>query len=251
MLGPNQNFYGIQVPSDRRNAKFASIKEMSKHYVNELVKFQPEGAFFLGGYSIGATIALEMAQQLIARGREVGLLVVFDGELFNTGAEISVRNPVYWLKLLANVPRWIIDELVRNRRRFAGKTANRVKSVTIKVRRRNMPNPHAVERFIDLKGFLPEHSAFIKALFDDQQAYVPTRYPGRVLVFIAKTHALLHLRQVKAAWTKIAPSSEVSEVSGTHVSIMTMPRGQILAERLREKIREIDKYFGAAHGRIQ
>ena len=65
---------------------------VSQHYVDELVKFQPEGPFFLGGHSVGGTIALEMSQQLIARGREVSLLVVFDGGLLNTGAEISFLN---------------------------------------------------------------------------------------------------------------------------------------------------------------
>src|SRR5579871_485247 len=86
MLGPRQKFYGIQAPTDKRNAEFgASIREMSRYYVDELMKFQPEDRFMLGGYSVGATIALEMARQLIAKGREVSLLVVFDGELFNTG----------------------------------------------------------------------------------------------------------------------------------------------------------------------
>jgi thioesterase domain-containing protein len=45
----------------------------------------------LGGHSTGAIIALEMAQQLLARGREVSLLIILDGVLFNTGAEISYR----------------------------------------------------------------------------------------------------------------------------------------------------------------
>jgi hypothetical protein len=48
-----------------------------------------------------------MAQQLRARSREVSLLVIFDGELFNTGAEISYRNPYSWLKLIWNLPRWM------------------------------------------------------------------------------------------------------------------------------------------------
>jgi thioesterase domain-containing protein len=105
MLGPKQKFYGIQAPTDKRNAEFvSSIESISQYYVNELVKFQPEGPFLLGGHSTGATIALEMSQQLTARGREVSLLVVFDGELFNTGAEIRFRNPLYWLKLLLNLP---------------------------------------------------------------------------------------------------------------------------------------------------
>jgi thioesterase domain-containing protein len=37
---------------------------------------------------------------------------------------------------------------------------------------------------------------------------------------------------VKAAWTKIAPSSEVFEISGTHLSIMKMPHVRAVAERL-------------------
>jgi thioesterase domain-containing protein len=207
---------------------------MSRFYVDELVKFQPEGAFFLGGYSMGAAIALEMSHQLIARGREISLLVVFDGELFNTGAEISARNPLYWLKLLLNMPRWIVDELVKNPRRFA---STRLKFVTFKLRQETAV--HAVERFLNLSGFLPDHAAFIKTLYDSYLDYLPDRYDGRVLVFVAKTQALLRLRQVEAAWKKIARSSEVFEISGTHGSIMEMPHGVPVAERLSEKIEEV------------
>jgi thioesterase domain-containing protein len=248
MLGPNRKFYSIQVPSNRRNADFArSIEDLSKYYVDELVKFQPEGPFLLGGYSVGATIALEMSHQLIARGREVDLLVVFDGTLYNTGAEISARNPLYWLKLFVNVPRWIVNELVRNHSWVANKTTTRVKSVALSVHKRNFPKPHAVERFVDLKGFLPDHSAFIKTLFDRHLDYVPRRYLGRVSVFVVKTQPLFYLRQVKAAWTEIAPSSEVIEISGTHGKIMKMPSVRAVAERLSEKIEEIGKNIHAKH----
>lgn len=233
MLGPKQSFYGIQVPTSRRNAEFArSIKEMSRYYVDELVKFQPNGPFLLGGYSIGATIALEVSHQLIARGREVSLLVVFDGELFNTGGEISSRKPLYWLKLLLNIPRWIIEELVKDPRRFA---STRLKFTASKLRREPL---HAVERFIDLGRYLPDHAAFIRTLYDSYLDYVPGRYGGRVLVFVAKTQALLRLRQVEAAWKTIAPSCEVFEIHGTHGSIMEMPHGIPVAERLNEKIGE-------------
>jgi thioesterase domain-containing protein len=246
MLGSKQNFYGIQVPTNRRNAEFAkSIKEMSKYYANQLMKFQPKGAFFLGGYSVGAAIALEISQQLVARGREVSLLVVFDGELFNTDAEISSRNPLYWLKLLLNVPRWTVDELVKNRQRLANKWLARLKSLAFRVR----PNAgnHAVESFVNLKGFLPEHAAFVKALYDEYLDYVPDNYSGRVLVFVARTQELFRLRQIKAAWTKIAPSSEVFEISGTHLSIMKVPHGLPIAKRLSKKIEEV---AGRAEGQI-
>jgi hypothetical protein len=83
---------------------------------------------------------------------------------------------------------------------------------------------------------LPDHAEFIKTLYDSYFDYVPDGYGGHVLVFVAKTQALLRLRQVGAAWKKIAPSSEVFEISGTHDSIMEM---QHVAERLSEMIEEV------------
>src|SRR5262249_54549249 len=39
---------------------------------------QPEGPYHLGGFSLGGTVAYEMAQQLRAAGEGVGLLALFD-----------------------------------------------------------------------------------------------------------------------------------------------------------------------------
>src|SRR5579871_253286 len=45
MLGPRQKFYGIQAPTDKRNAEFgASIREMSRYYVDELMNFSRKTA---------------------------------------------------------------------------------------------------------------------------------------------------------------------------------------------------------------
>jgi hypothetical protein len=39
MLGPEQKFYGIQTPTDKRNAEFiSSIKSISQYYVDELAQ---------------------------------------------------------------------------------------------------------------------------------------------------------------------------------------------------------------------
>jgi thioesterase domain-containing protein len=246
MLGPKQKFYGIQVPTDKRNAEFGrSIRTMSKYYVDELMKFQPEGSFVLGGHSVGATIALEMSHQLMANGREVSLLVVFDGRVFNTGGEMSQLHPLYWLKLLLNVPRWIVDRLM-NRRALANNTIARVRSAAFK--RGKLRTPHALERFIGREGFLPGHAEFIRALYTSHLDYIPDHYPGRVVVFVAKTQAaLLRLRQVKETWLKIAPSSEVFEIDGTHESIIRIPHGLPVAERLMKKIEELGKQSGATN----
>jgi pimeloyl-ACP methyl ester carboxylesterase len=114
-LGPAQRFYGIQAPMAKRNAEFAdSVESIAQYYTDALTAFQPKGPFMLGGWSAGSIIALEMAQQFRARGRDVILLVALDGVPFNTGAGISPWNPLYYCKLACNLPRWIRDDLIRN-----------------------------------------------------------------------------------------------------------------------------------------
>jgi thioesterase domain-containing protein len=51
---------------------------MASLYVREIRKFQPHGPYLLGGYCLGGTIALEMAQQLREQGESVALLALFD-----------------------------------------------------------------------------------------------------------------------------------------------------------------------------
>jgi amino acid adenylation domain-containing protein len=56
-----------------------SIEHMAEIYEAELVQAAPTGALVLGGFSFGALPAFELARRLIARGREVPLIVSFDG----------------------------------------------------------------------------------------------------------------------------------------------------------------------------
>src|SRR5581483_1594710 len=62
---------GKRKPLDR-------MEEIAAAYVEELTALRPQGPFLVGGYSVGAVVALELALQLTARGHEVPLLVVFD-----------------------------------------------------------------------------------------------------------------------------------------------------------------------------
>jgi thioesterase domain-containing protein len=238
MLSPSLRFYGIQAPTAKRNAAFAdSIDHMGQYYANRLSEFQPTGPLILGGHSVGAAIALEMAQQLRSSGRDVRLLIVFDGELFNTGAEISVFNPVYWIKLILNVPAWIRDILMvkftfrnvvaRIKSKIAGLTGKRAVD--------------AVEGMIDLRNFTPDHAAFVKTLFKNQFKHVPKKYLGRVVVCRAKTQPLTHLFQVEATWRKIAPAAEVVEFEGTHTSLIHPPNGLAIAEYLTGALSQIEE----------
>jgi thioesterase domain-containing protein len=55
-----------------------TIAALAQNYSEDLIRWQPEGTFMLGGNCQGATIARATAQALRARGREVGLLLLME-----------------------------------------------------------------------------------------------------------------------------------------------------------------------------
>ena len=51
---------------------------MAALYIQEIRRFQPEGPYSLGGWSLGGVIAFEMAHQLTGLGQQVALLALID-----------------------------------------------------------------------------------------------------------------------------------------------------------------------------
>jgi len=74
-LGPEQPFYGLQsVGLDGTAAPLDSIEEMAQRYVTEIRSVQARGPYALVGACFGATVAYEMARQLLDAGEEIAFL---------------------------------------------------------------------------------------------------------------------------------------------------------------------------------
>jgi len=78
-LSAEQPFYGLRSQGlDGKLPPLTTVEDMALLYLKEIKAFQPQGPYFLGGHSIGGTIALEMAQQLQRDGEVAGLVALFD-----------------------------------------------------------------------------------------------------------------------------------------------------------------------------
>ncbi len=87
----DQPLYGVQATGlDSGRATFVSIPEMAAHYNKEIRAVQPNGPYFLGGFSAGGLVAYEMARQLAEAGERVQFLALFDSYVEAAGG--------YWLK---------------------------------------------------------------------------------------------------------------------------------------------------------
>jgi len=78
-LGSEQPFYGLQsVGLDGAEAPFDSIEKMATVYLGEIRSIQTRGPYALIGACFGATVAYEIARQLLISGEEVAFLGLFD-----------------------------------------------------------------------------------------------------------------------------------------------------------------------------
>ncbi len=80
----------------RGETPHTSIEAMAADYLREIKKRQPNGPYYLCGYSSGGLVAFEIARRLSESGDEVGLVGLFDTTMS------PVRWPLRtWLSILA------------------------------------------------------------------------------------------------------------------------------------------------------
>jgi len=80
ILGPDQPLYGLQDPGlDENGVICQTMEELAGHYVAAMRFIQPEGPYYVMGWSFGGLVAFEAARQLEHQGLEVRFLGVVDG----------------------------------------------------------------------------------------------------------------------------------------------------------------------------
>ena len=75
------------------------VDPMAELYCEHLRKVQPDGPYYLGGYSFGGLVALEMARRLADAGQEIALLALVDTYFVGQQAGSSLLNRFFSLSL--------------------------------------------------------------------------------------------------------------------------------------------------------
>lgn len=118
LLPPDQPCYGLQALGlDGRCARHTSIEEMARHYAKEIVSLQPEGPFYLLGYSLGGLIAFEVARQLHLLGRRVAQLFILDSSIVGPAPKLFYVHSMlgfFYGRCLFHWQHWL--KMPRNKR---------------------------------------------------------------------------------------------------------------------------------------
>lgn len=220
-----------------------SVDSIAQHYADALVEFQPQGAFMLGGWSVGAVIALSIANNLRARGREVGPLIAIDGAPENTPYALRRWQASYWREVARNLFAWMKHADVvrkRNVHSLLVSVSNNVSAIGKGLlglnRAQKLSGRYAIESIMDVSRFQASHVSFINRLFVAALDYTARDYAGDVVVYEAAVKPLLYLPQIGRIWSKLAARTDVVQIVGTHISMMRDPYVGAMARDLRPRI---------------
>lgn len=238
-LGPDQPFYALQPRGlSSVDLPFMRVEEMAAHYVDQIRRIQPQGPYYLGGWSFGGLVAFEMACQLEARGQQVGLLALLDAyapgytsapadyssvrdslnslaERFTRHAEaLSTLEPKQKIGYLRTKSRGAVKRMARNTKRRIWK---------------------GVYAFHEAIG-LPVPRFFLRDIRQvNRQAarvYAPKPFAGTVHLFRA-TNRLAGLPDPAEGWNELARSGlEIHDVPGDHGSMVREPHVRLFASEL-------------------
>ena len=273
-LGTDQPFYALQpLGIDGEQPPLTRIEDMAAHYIKALRTVQPEGSYFLGGWSFGGLVAFEMAQQLVSAGHQVALVAVLD-----TVAPVSGYKPSFWVGLkflFTTVGRYIWPFLldyfylltasnthqsdVVNRARFGDRLTSRFPKFNQVLRRlktnlswQSLLGQAALARVMPQEAkrqVLSERA--IRPMFPVFQAnsqatlnYVPQVYPNRITLFRTSEQVNTADHDPTLGWSELTMQGvDVHVVPGNHLTMLRKPNVQVLTKQLRqclEKAKIID-----------
>jgi thioesterase domain-containing protein len=218
MLSPEIPFFAFQVPHpERTGGTGQSLIDMATRYRNALIEYHHahygDTPFYLGGWSAGVMVALEMAQQLTQMGQAPARLVAIDKCPRHTKAEIgpwngTPRNVYLWLKRS-----W------RNRTSLGGAIGSLAGKLWLIVRQRQLyGGPDSVydsQAVINriLLGKPADEAAFISAFYQQTCGYVPQRYAGSAVLVVVSDHG--RRDRVAEGWRYIALDRKIVRLRGT------------------------------------
>jgi thioesterase domain-containing protein len=208
-LPEDRPLYGLQAHGLMGDAPLdETVEAMAARYVAEIREAQPDGPYHIASWSMGVAIALEVGQQLLAQGAEMGLLVVVDQGPVSPIDEpeddaeylltfFGKRMPVSleYLRTLEG------DEQLRYVMEEAKRIEWLFKDVT----------------FAQFKQFV----RVLKVHSLAWRNYRPATYDGRVLVFRASEREMAPGDPADLGWGALAGERvEVVETRGNHNTIL-------------------------------
>ncbi|MEI2581295.1 amino acid adenylation domain-containing protein [Scytonema sp. PRP1] len=226
-LGTDQPVYGLQPQGlDGKLPLLTRVEDMAALYIKEIQTIQPNGPYFLVGYSFGGMVAFEMAQQLSTQGQEVAILAMLD----TCRPGYSTRLP-FWKRVFVH-----LDNLLRTGPAYLKKKL---------VGWYKWGMYHLREKYMRLLGIKEPSSKddkyweIVNANMQAVTAYTLQDYPGRMTLLRtddkSRTDAVGEQYDPQFGWGDVVTGGvDIHYIPGGHFTFLDEPNVRVLAEKLND-----------------
>jgi thioesterase domain-containing protein len=228
-LGPDVPFFGLQATPSAGTAAARSIGDLARAYKPAVLALGAEREPLLGGWSMGALVAFEVACLLEREDGRAPAVAVLDQVAPGAhGAPVADDELSRLERFAAKVSEFVGADLEVARDELAQQSADEQAAAFLERFKEHQLAP-ASTTTDEFRGFLDLMLAHNRMTVE----YEPSRYAGKVVVLRAARDD--DPRPSDLGWQRhCAQQVEVVEVPGTHVSMMKKPAVEALAERLGE-----------------
>jgi amino acid adenylation domain-containing protein len=225
-LGSDRPVYGLQPQGlDGKLAPYTRVEDMAAHYIQEIQTIQPNGPYFLVGYSFGGTVAFEMAQQFHRQGEKVGCLIMLD----TCRPGYSKRSP-FLKRIVLHLQKILQGGTSYLRHKLTGW--------------REWGTYHLKERYKRHLGVMhglaetDKHLTVIDANVQAASEYTFQVYPGKITLLRTEDQnrddAVGIEYDPQFGWGDlIAGGLDVHYVPGSHLTLLEEPHVKVLAAKLK------------------
>ncbi|MEE8304812.1 MAG: thioesterase domain-containing protein [Candidatus Tectomicrobia bacterium] len=250
LLGTSHPLYGVlPLGIDGEAAPHTRIEDMAAHAIAAMRTLQPEGPYFLGGYSFGGLVAFEIARQLQDAQQHVELLALFDA-WSPCAMPTSRLVETWWVGLEVGLGIWsyiydymalLLTSTFRQRppaTTWQPRTWKQLRHMwPFSTQRRSVDMADAQPGIFkslaaQVPALLPMFRIFIANL-RALQHYMPQPYPHRITLFRTQSQLTRLHREPAQGWQQLTSDNvEVHWVEGKHLTMLRAAHARSLAEKL-------------------
>ncbi|HAX75863.1 MAG TPA: hypothetical protein DCY88_08505 [Cyanobacteria bacterium UBA11372] len=220
-LDSERPFYGLRASildgelNPYAPAEYPPAEVLAADYIKAIRAFQPDGPYLLGGDCLAGIVAFEMAQQLVAQGQKVALLVLLD-------TSCPTETTCYNDRLPRKIPATIIYHLNQLWHIEPGKRLSYFFDKAM--------NAFKLYLLRDREAWKARFYAHLWQQYSTTLLrYRPQTYSGRIALLLCEA---LYRQNPTQGWSNVAPEGlEIYMFPGEHTTYIK-EHAQAIAEQL-------------------
>ncbi|GAA4819484.1 amino acid adenylation domain-containing protein [Litoribaculum gwangyangense] len=227
----DQPVYGLQGTAKSYDTWYESIEDMAAHYIEAIIKINPQGPYALAGFSFGGVVVFEMTRQL----KEQEKKVIFTG-LLDSYADSSYYFKTYEQKIIAKS-----SDLAKRRLNILKDMLSSWSSFKAHIKNKKV---YLLKKYFGYQKSMTKQEILALAEFtmaNNMVNKIADRYHLKpqdfsVDLFRSKDeNSFDRLDPIYLGWQKAATKGiTIHDISGNHLDILAPPNDKFLARTLQD-----------------